>query len=269
MVHTLTFASVTVTSLLFSKQIREVEDLAALFPDLTREQTTGIQSAYPEGYPWSFNGTLIQTGEAVVLVDAGFSARRTESAAGILDLLAECDLDAEDISTVVVTHGHGDHVGGLLEGEEPTFPRSQLIVSREERSYWLGRSDSAASKAFTAYDDRTRDVAPDELLLQQEDVAIRGIPLPGHTPGQMGLRITSGNREIRLLADAAHTLFQLDDLQICPKFDLDPDTAAETRIRAFSDAVEQRIPVGLFHYPFPGFGTLAGDSGGMTWHPVP
>lgn len=268
MVHTRSLGGADLTILRFAQTARSRTDLERVFANLSDDRFAAIESAYPSGYPWSFNGAVVSTGESVVVVDTGFSFKTGDRGTGLAELLDEAGISPESVTHIVVTHGHGDHVGGLLDNGTLTFPDVELIVSRDERSHWFGQSGSPAAAAFEAYRDQTRTVAMDELLVDDGETTIRAIPLPGHTPGQIGLQIRSHGETLRLLADTVHTLFQLDDLDLSPSFDSDPDRAVQTRKRVLSEAAQESVSIGMFHFPFPGLGRLESTGDAFRWAPA-
>ncbi|MFW5880485.1 MAG: MBL fold metallo-hydrolase, partial [Spirochaetota bacterium] len=101
--------NLSVTVLQFAHAQRSAEQLAGVFPTLGRETLEGIVTGHGDGYPWSFNGVIVDSGEAVFLVDRGFGFRSTGTGTPTAELLAESGYDAEAITSIILTHGHGDH----------------------------------------------------------------------------------------------------------------------------------------------------------------
>ncbi|MEO0360747.1 MAG: MBL fold metallo-hydrolase, partial [Pseudomonadota bacterium] len=95
------------------------------------------------------------------------------------------------------------------------------------------------------------------------------IPLPGHTPGQSGILIESGDDALLIWADVVHfPPLQLRRPEVAFAFDVDPDLAAETRRRTFDMAAGERLEIAGMHMPFPGAGHIARDGDGYAFAPA-
>ena len=260
--------SMSVAFLQFSETVRSHDQLLDLFPSMSPELAADLADRFADGYRWSFNGVLVRTAEALVLVDTGFAFRNAATGTPTEALLEQAGCDSESITTIVLTHGHGDHVGGLLHDGAPAFPDAELVATEEELAFWKGQPSSPAARAFSAYEDQTRAITMDELIHQDDAGTIQAVPAPGHTPGHIALRLESGSQSLHLLADTMHATFQLDDLSLSPRFDVDGDTAAETRRALVGELAGTAAQVALFHYPFPGIGRInRSEAGGYRWRP--
>ena len=104
----------------------------------------------------------------------------------------------EEIDTVILTHGHVDHIGGNLDqAGKLAFPNARYVMSRAEWDFWAADPDLAAFKV-TAFIDLIRSVARTQLppiqerliLVEDGDEIVPGIQVvaaPGHTPGHIAL----------------------------------------------------------------------------------
>lgn len=268
MIKAISLGAMNVTFLAFGQADRSVEQLAGVFPALSEARRRELESEYPTGYPWSFNGVLIRVADHAFLVDTGFSFREKGAGTPTADLLAEAGVNPGNITTVILTHGHGDHVGGLLSDGVPAFADSELVVSDQEYTHWINQGESPATAAFRAYKDQTRRIGMDELIFEDDTSRIQAVSAPGHTPGHIALDLSSDGESLRLLADTAHTLFQLSDLALSPRFDSDPVQAARTRAGLIVDAVDNDRLVGLFHFAFPGIGHIRGKASSYQWEAI-
>lgn len=94
-------------------------------------RTTGIQTA--------INAYLIHTGDHLVLIDAGAGKLFSEDRQGrIVENLRAAGYQPEQVDTVIMTHLHGDHTGGLSDREGiQVFPNATVYANRIENEYWL------------------------------------------------------------------------------------------------------------------------------------
>ena len=230
------------------------EEYAALVADNFRD---------PESYRTAVSGFLIEAGGAKMLVDAGSGAIMGPDLGRFMGNLTALGHDPADITTLIATHLHADHVGGAFDGDTATYPNAEFVVSGAERDFW---SDDAirtqageggalffevARKALATYDDRLKIVTGEDELATGVSV----VQLPGHTAGHMGLSIASGNESLLIWADIIHVPpVQFDRPEVTIAFDTDPTQAAATRAALMDRMVADRMLVAGSHMDFPGFG---------------
>jgi glyoxylase-like metal-dependent hydrolase (beta-lactamase superfamily II) len=205
---------------------------------------------------------LVTVGDRRILIDTGFGPRPDNPAVGHLaESLAELRLSPADIDTVVVSHPHGDHIGGATAGigEEArlTYP---------EARYWLGRADwdhfsqpemvsqrGLADKLLPLANAQRLDLADGE---QEIAPGVRLLPLPGHTPGHMGVAFTSGQEIAIYVGDLVHHPLQIEHPDWCPTFDALPPLSRETRRNLVDRARREGSLILSYHLPFPGIGRV-------------
>ncbi|MBM2576922.1 MBL fold metallo-hydrolase [Jannaschia sp. Os4] len=189
-----------------------------------------------------FQPTVVRTGDQVVLFDTGLNAD------GITAALESAGVAPGDVTTVVITHMHGDHVGGLMRDGEPTFGDVRYVTGEAEMAAWReqGLPDNVA-----ALEDRF------ELIADGAEVApgLTAVAMFGHTPGMMGYRMSSGDAQALLTADMTnHYVWSLAHPDWEVRFDMDKAAAAETRRRVLGMVADERMPMVGYHMPFPAVG---------------
>jgi glyoxylase-like metal-dependent hydrolase (beta-lactamase superfamily II) len=261
---------------------RDLEQLVDIFPSVKVDDLKyAIQSLQPDedvGYlDWYFNAVLIQVPEQTILVDTGFGFSSGGTGLGTVQLLGECDVQPQDVDTIVISHGHGDHIGGLTEAGSPAMPDARVVISRQELEFWMngeaercfGVEESAVQrKTFSICRDQIECIDMDSFVFESTETTIRALPSPGHTPGHIGIEIQSLDQSLWLLVDTIHALFQMQHPDWSPRFDIDPDLARTTRKELLGQAARLKLPVHLYHFPFPAIGTVAEADRAFMFEPI-
>lgn len=216
--------------------------------------------------------TLVNTGKELVLFDAGNGPRRRGKGAGLLpSLLKEAGYSPEQIDIVVITHGHPDHVGGLMEGDEPGFPKARYIFGATEFDYWKKGENIPDRRKTTRqlFMEVAAPFAEKAAMIEPGDdvvTGIRSMETFGHSPGHMSYRVESGGSELLIWADVCNhyvVSLQRPDWEVA--FDHDKAKAAATRKKVFDMVNADRLPVVGHHMPFPGVGYLDKRGDGYHW----
>lgn len=202
-----------------------------------------------------FTPTVVKTGGEVVLFDTGLSA------AGLLPALKQAGYGPEDITTVVITHMHGDHIGGMTDdGKTATYPNAKFVTGQAEYDAW-------ASKDNERFDGKVRPFAEKMSFIGDGAAVASGITSMaafGHTPGHMTYMLESNGQQLLLAADSAnHYVWSLAYPEWEVKFDMDKAAAAATRKKLFGMLAADKIPFVGYHMPFPGVGYVETGGEGM------
>ena len=174
-----------------------------------------------------------------------------------------------NISHMILTHGHGSHMVGLFdEAGELVFPNAVFVCGRQEWAYRTGDEQlNKADRTASLWRQLFHKLSPEQLLLvEPEETVLPGIHVvaaPGHTPGQIGLLISTQEVEILHIADAAHHTFQVAYPHWSSDFDSDLGVARDTRQALFRRAEANNLLVLGYHFAAPGLGYIAGD----RWQP--
>lgn len=222
-----------------------------------------IQKCLPEGaYPNSCNAFLVRMPGKNVLVDAGFGRN-------LFDNLKSLGIAPEQIDAVLITHVHGDHLGGMLIDDKAAFPKAELYISGAEYDY--GMSNAGARKVFEAYQSRVRVFHPKEIDAQPEPLfeGIRAVASFGHTPGHTLYMVESGGEKLLIWGDLTHAMaIQMPYPQVAMTYDTNTEMAIAARKKVLEYVVANRIAVAGMHTAFPGMGRLTkADGGGYSFAP--
>jgi glyoxylase-like metal-dependent hydrolase (beta-lactamase superfamily II) len=245
---------------------RELTD-AMGFVNATRDEVLAEARAYTNatGDPAdrvSINILLLDTGRNRVLVDTGNGPGDDPEHGRLLDRLAEAGVEFGGIDTVVITHGHGDHINANTDGAgNPTFPNARYVISATEWQHWTREPGETAQKQLLSIADRFEQVAMDAEIVP----GVRAVPAPGHTPGQIALLIESGDSRLLHVADAYHHPVELPRPEWYFSFDADPEATVSTRRALLDLAASQRLLVLPYHFAFPGLGRVVRDGDAWRW----
>lgn len=251
-----------------------------IFDPMPQDELPAILQAY--GQPQDrltpeCNLTLWRTDSRTVLFDAGSGPDFMPSAGKLIDSLDAAGLAPEDITDVVFTHAHPDHIWGVLDDfGDPLFYEATHHIGRAEHDYWMDPNtvDSiGAARASFAVGARRRlqDIA-DQLQVFEEDQevlpGIIAVPSPGHTPGHMSFVVADGNASALILGDAiGNHHVALARPEWPSGSDQDPDLAARTRLSLIDQITTDDLLVVGFHFPNGGVGTLERFAEGHRFQP--
>lgn len=208
-----------------------------------------------------FTPTLVNTGAELVLFDTGLAAE------GTLAAMTAAGIAADQIDTVVLTHMHGDHIGGLMgaDGTSPTFANARYVTGAAEHNYWSGAANEGFDKNVKPLNDRIT------FLDNNGTVApgITGMNAFGHSPGHMVYHLESDGQRLMITADTAnHYVWSLQKSDWEVRFDADKPAAATVRKQVFGMIAADRIPFIGYHMPFPGTGFIEARDDGFRFVPA-
>jgi glyoxylase-like metal-dependent hydrolase (beta-lactamase superfamily II) len=205
-----------------------------------------------------FTPTVVNTGAELVLFDTGLNGEATTAA------LAQAGYTADQVDVVVLTHMHGDHIGGLITDGAPTYPNARYVTGRVEFDAW-------ASTGNETFEGRMRPVAEMTTFIEDGASVASGITSMaafGHTPGHMTYVIENGGKQLLIGADFTnHYVWSLAYPDWEVKFDMDKAAAAATRRRILDMLAADKTAMIGYHMPFPGIGYV--ETRGDGFHFVP
>jgi glyoxylase-like metal-dependent hydrolase (beta-lactamase superfamily II) len=225
--------------------------------------------------------TLVNTGKELILFDTGNGAlpKEYEQLRGRLpqgqtvERLAELGHKPEDIDIVVATHGHPDHIGGLVEGGKPVFPNARYVFGAAEYDFWKRGENVSEARKFnrelfvkicTPLAERATFIKPGDTVAP----GITAVDAAGHSPGLMAFHIESDGKRFMVTADTVtHFVMAVQKPEWFFQMDDDKDKAVATRKRILDMLATDKVFVASFHMPFPGIGWIDRSQGGYRWVP--
>lgn len=245
-------------------------------PALVTERLSAAYLDPAAPLPLAIGVHLIRAGDSLTLVDAGAGVAFGPTSGRLAAALGDIGVTPDQITRVVLTHMHPDHIGGLMAGEAAAFGTASLHVSATDLAFWTDESIAAsvpegvqpffalARGVAAAYGDRLVPFDGEADLGQ----GLTTLPLPGHTPGHTGLRLSSGKEQLLIWGDAAAIAalqFSHPDAGIV--FDADGAMAAATRRKLLDMAAADKLLVAGTHLPFPGLGHVEARDGAYAFVP--
>ena len=237
-------------------------------------RATGIQSA--------INAYLVHTGDHLVLIDAGTGKLFSEDRQGrIIENLKAAGYQPEQVDTVIMTHLHGDHTGGLSDREGALlFPNATVYANKVENEYWLSEQQAAAApverqvflRVAREYAVPYMSAEKLKAIEAREEIVpgLRAVAAYGHTPGHTAYEVVSDGQTLLVWGDIVHShVIQFSHPEVAIEYDSDAAQAVRTRQNLLKDVAAKRELVAGMHLPFPGLGYVVAEGNGKySWIPV-
>ena len=244
-------------------------------PEGELEQALQDHGLAPDRLPSLWTCLLVETGEHLVLIDTGENNCLGYGGGQLWPALAAAGVRASDVDTVILTHGHPDHIGGCVDADgRPAFASARHVMWEAEWDYWRSEANLKTVPEMWARTVRRclPPIAPnmDTINAEEEIVpGIRPVVAPGHTVGHMALEITSGGERLLNIADAALHPIHLAHPEWASALDNDPEQTALTRRSLCQYAAEMGLLVLAFHFmPFPSLGHIVERGDAWGWEPI-
>ncbi|WP_037471283.1 MBL fold metallo-hydrolase [Sinorhizobium fredii] len=211
----------------------------------------------------SYAPVIIDTGRELILVDTGFGESLRSGGAGkMLQGLTAAGYTADQVTMVVLTHLHRDHIGGLMEAGASTFKNARYSVNATEYDFWVSdeRKGTPAEANHLMVLSHVKPLAAKMTFLKDgQDIVsgITAIAARGHSPGHTILNIESDGKRVIAMADTTvHFVLNLQRPDWEMRFDMDKAAAAVSRKRVLDMIATDRVPLLGYHMPHPSVGFL-------------
>ena len=248
----------------------------ATFPEAQRAQLIAEFDLPTDLVLSPLNVTLLRQGDRTILFDVGSGPDFMPTAGRLADALAAIDVDPADVTDVIFTHGHPDHLWGLLDDfDEPAFPNARLAMGRAEFDYWTDPATAetigeerlsfaaGAMRRLSAVADRV------ETFADGDEVApgVRAVSTPGHTPGHMSFALGTPDAGLFVLGDAVTTVVGIARPDIPAGTDHDPELATQTRVALLGRLADEGWTLIGYHLPEGGIGRIERAADSFTFVP--
>ncbi len=217
------------------------------------------------------NVTLMRDGTNTVLFDVGSGPDFQPSAGKLMQAFEALGLTLEEVTHVVFTHAHPDHIWGLLdEFDEPVFPNAELLIGQAEFDYWTNPETvttiGAARTTFAVGAARRLDAVADKMrFLRDGEEVLPGVAArltAGHSPGHMAYELRQGSESVMVVGDALgnhHVAFERPDW--ASGSDQDGPAAAATRLALLDQISHGQMRLVGYHLPGGGIGRAEKTNG--------
>lgn len=195
--------------------------------------------------PSSISCFIVETGGKKILFDTGNGASRGGK---LIERMKAAGINPADIDILMITHFHMDHIGGMTQDGKPVFTNAEVYVPEKEYAAWSAMSGNSAKEAINiidVYKKRLHRFTYQEAM----PLDVKALPAPGHTPGHTIYQIG----KLLVVGDLMHGFdLQMQDLNICPDYDMDRKQAIESRKKYVDYAKQNKLTVAGMHFPASG-----------------
>jgi glyoxylase-like metal-dependent hydrolase (beta-lactamase superfamily II) len=246
----------------------------SVFPDADPK---AVAQYVPSGKtPSAIMAFLIKVDKEIILIDTGLGAPSGDRASRLGEGLKQAGTAPEDVTLVLITHMHGDHIGGLARGGEKAFPSARVLSARVERDFWLDEKSVELFPNRKAGFEMARNVlglygGASEAFEYGDQVApgIQALDARGHTPGHTAFLMESQGEKMLFWGDLVHAAaLQFPRPDLNSQYDMNPEESAASRVLFMEKAAAEKLPIAGSHLPFPGVGTDEKSAVGYTYTPL-
>ena len=222
------------------------------------------------------NILVLNTGDRMVLFDTGMGSMKNfgPTTGKLMATLKQAGIDPKDIDAVVMSHGHIDHVGGLMADDGSRhFPNAQYYIAQADYDYWTNEQIvPAAYKDFLTQAKKNLLPNRDRIVFVKDGQeflpGVQAIAAPGHTVGHTIFMISTGGKSLCYIGDLTHhPVLLMEKPRTEFAYDTDSKQSAETRVKMLTMLAANRVPILAYHFAWPGIGHVAKQGEGFRYYP--
>jgi glyoxylase-like metal-dependent hydrolase (beta-lactamase superfamily II) len=217
------------------------------------------------GFKHSTNAFLIKAPGQNILVDTGFGTN-------VFEKMEKLGVELEQVDAVLITHLHGDHIGGLQEKGAPLLPNAKIYLDAKEYEHFTKTQvNQGAVNALAPYGSNVITFEAAALGEKPKEIfsGIGAIANYGHTPGHTVYLLENGGEKLIIAGDYLHiALIQFPLPDISASYDMDRKAAAASRRQILEYAANNKIPIGGMHVVYPGIGNVEAEGEGYKFIPL-
>lgn len=215
------------------------------------------------------NVPILKSGDRTILFDVGSGANFMPSAGRLLDNMAAAGFDPTEVTDVVFTHCHPDHLWGLVDNfDEIVFPNASFHMGRAEWEFWRDPATvdamPEARKTFAVGAQNRLAYLEDMITLFEPGAevlsGVEAVDTAGHTPGHMAFMLHGGSEPVLIVGDAiTHFAVSFAHPDWPSGSDQDPEMGIATRLKLLDRLAADKATLAAYHLPKPGEGRVERD----------
>jgi glyoxylase-like metal-dependent hydrolase (beta-lactamase superfamily II) len=203
---------------------------------------------------------VVRTNDKVLLFDTGAGGLFGPTLGKLPASLSAAGIDPASVTDIFISHGHGDHVGGLVTNNALAFPNAAIHIQAAEWASLKGQQQMAP--VASAMEPKVVEFQPGADLV----AGVKAVDIKGHTPGHSGYLISSGDQSLLYIGDTMHhSVISVQQPDWTIAFDGDAPTAQASRKQIIETSAANDQRVYAVHFPFPGLGKFAKQGESFVW----